>query len=174
MNITVNVDEVSLSTAVAKVVQYDEDGDAMVKGERTVGHLVAEMIVDRLLKSREYPALQQRVTDIRAEVIRELIRPQLEEAIAKPIVKTNSYGEAVGEPTTLREVIVEEARKAVNAPVDNWNRERGTFLSQAVSAEVKKALSAEIADAVKKARELVSAEIGQRVADAVQAGLKAR
>ena len=174
MNITVKVDEISLDTAVAEVFAYDEDGDAYARGERTVGDLVAGQIVDRLVRGANtgWPGLVAKVTEIRNEVIRETVRPQIEEAVAAPFRKTNSYGEPVGEPTTLRQLIVDEARKAVNEPADRYSS--STFLQQAVRAEVQKALAKEIADAVKQAREQVAAEVGQHVAAAVQAGLKAR
>ena len=174
MNITVNVDEVSLDTVVAEIVAFDEDGDPYPNGERTVADLVAAQIMARLLKDDGYRQLATRVQEIRAEEIRAAVRPLIEEALRRPIRKTNTYGEATGAETTLTEVIIDEAQKAITKPLDSYNRDKGTFLSKTVADEVKKALSAEIADAVKKAREQVSAEIGQHVAAAVQAGLKAR
>jgi hypothetical protein len=174
MNITVNVDEITLDTVVGEVFGWDEDGDSHSKGEKTVGTLVAEQITARLVQDKRWPKFEERVTEIRKDVIRELVRPQIEAAIAAPIQKTNTYGEAVGEPTTLREVIVEEARKALNQRPDRYSSQDGTFLEQAVAKEVKAALSAEIKSAVEQARKSVSAEIGKTVAAAVDAGLKAK
>jgi hypothetical protein len=174
MNITINVDEISLSTAVAEVIGWDDERDTPVTGPQTVADLVAAQIVERVVKDRGYPTLLEQVKTIRAEVIREAVRPQVEAVIAAPVQKTNGYGEPVGEPVTLRDLIIDEARKAINAPVDNYSRDKGTFLTQAVAAEVKKALSAEIADAVKQAREQVATEIGDMVAKSVAAGLKAK
>lgn len=175
MNITVQVDEVSLSTAIADVVALDEDGDPITQGERTIADMVAAQITDRLVKSSYYPTMQEQFRTIREDEIRKAVRPQVEAALAGPLRKTNTYGEPTGQETTLRELIVEEARNAVTRPAGNsYDRDKGTFLTQAVAAEVKKALSAEIASAVKAAREQVSAEIGQHVAAAVQAGLQAK
>ena len=174
MNITVQVDEVTLGTVVAEVMAYDEEGGSYAAGERTIADLVAEQIMTRLLKAPGWPSLASKVQEIRIEEIRAAIRPQIEEAIARPLRKTNSYGEPAGAETTLREIIVDEARKAVNEPADRYSREKGTFLTQAVAAEVKKAFAAEIAAAVRQAREQVSAEIGQHVAAAVQEGLRKR
>lgn len=173
MNITVQVDDISLATTVAEIVAFDEDGNPYPSGERTVADLVADQIMARLLKDSGWRTLAEQVQAIREEEIRAAVRPQIEEALQRPIRKTNIYGEPTGAETTLTEVIVEEARKALNAPTDSYGR-RETFLEKTVAAEVKKALSAEITDAVKKAREQVAAEIGSHVATAVQAGLKSR
>lgn len=178
MNITVNVDEISLGTVVAEILEYDnEDGETRPIGERTIGDIVAEKLLERLVNSDRgtgYQGLMTQVRDIRAEVIREAVRPQIEDAIAAPVQKTNSYGDAIGEPTTLRDLIVDEARKAVNQPADRYSSEKGTFLERAVRQAVQEALGTEIKDAVTAARKGVAGEIGKTVAAAVDAGLKAR
>lgn len=174
MNITVKVDEVSLDTVVAEIVAFDEEGEPYGQGNRTVADIVSAQIVDRLVRDKGWPTLQEQVRDIRAEVIKDALRPQIDEAISKPIQKTNTYGEAIGEPTTLRELIVDEVRKAVNAPADRYSSNRGTYLQQAVADEVKKALGKEIAEAVKEARALVAGQVGQQVAAAVAEGMRKR
>jgi metal-responsive CopG/Arc/MetJ family transcriptional regulator len=174
MNITVKVDEVSLDTVVAEVFAFDSDGEEYQQGERTVADIVSAQIVDRLVQERGWPTLRDKVQEIRSEVIREVLRPQIEEAVAKPIQKTNGYGEPVGEPTTLRELIVDEVRKAVNAPANKYSSDRSSFLAQAVAKEVQNALGKEITDAVKQARTLVADQVGQKVADAVAEGMRKR
>jgi len=176
VNITVTVDEVTLDTVVADGIRYNEDGEPYrtIDGQATIADLVAAQITERLSKEDAWGGLRKRASEIRAEAIREAVRPQIEEAIAKPIQKTNSYGEPVGEPTTLRELIIDEARKAVNEPVDKYARDKGTFLTQAVKREIQAALSAEIADAVKQARQQVADEIGQQVTAAVAAAMRAK
>ena len=179
MNIEIKVDDITLSTVVGDVVDFDEDGDAVSTGrERTVADLVAAQIVNQVVRDARYPSLVDQVTRIRDEEIRAAVKPAIEQAINRPIRKTNYYGEATGEETTLTEVIVEEARKLLKEPADNYRREQGTVLQQTVRAEVKKAFEAEIADAVKQARDLVAAELGDtvstQIAAAVKAGLKAK
>jgi hypothetical protein len=168
MNITVKIDEVSLSTAVVQAF----DGDGEPHGQ-TVGHLVADMIVDRLVQDRDrWYELNRTATEIKREVIREAVRPMVEQAITEPIQKTDGYGGPVGRPTTLREVIVDEARKVVNAR-DRYDGDR-TLLQKTVAEEVHKAFAAEVKDAVKQAREQVADEIGKQVAVAVTNAMKGR
>lgn len=179
MNIEIKVDDITLSTVVADVMSYDEDGDLVASGkERTVAELVAAQIVERVVRDDRYPRLKDKVTEIRDEEIRAAIRPAIEQAVNRPIRKTNTWGEATGQETTLSEVIVDEARKYMKEPADKYRREDGTVLQKLVHDEVHKAFATEIADAVKQARELVATELGDKVSDqitaAVKAGLKAK
>lgn len=180
MNITVNVDEVTLDTVVAEVYGYDEDGYdedgyAGKQSTGTIADLVAAKIVEKVAadETRWHP-LTRHVAEIRAELIREMIRPQIEQALSEPFSKTNGYGEPAGQPVTLRTLIVEETKKALTAPVDCYNRDKGSFVTQLVRDEVRKAFAAEVADAVKQARAAVADEVGQMVASSVQAAMKAR
>lgn len=174
MNIEIKVDDITLSTVVADVVDFDEDGDLVSSGkERTVADLVADRIVERLVRDDRYPRLRDKVTEIRDEAIRAAIRPSITEAVNRPIRKTNGYGEATGQETTLSEVIVDEARKYMKEPADKYRREQGTVLQQLVRAEVKKAFETEIADAVKQARDLVTSQLGEAVSQQIQAAVTA-
>lgn len=175
MNITVNVDEVTLDTVVAKVFGYDEDGDTYETGERTIAELVVEKLVAKLVADDRYPRLRDQVAEIRKEEIRKAVRPTIEEALARPIYKTNGYGERTGGETTLFELIAEEARKAITEPIDRYGRDKGTFLSNAVREEVQRAFKEEIANAAQQARDAVTKEIGEQigtqVTDAVRKGI---
>ena len=178
MNISVSIDEVSLATAVNDVLGCDEiSGELISTGEQvTIADLVAAQIVERVTGDQGWGDLSRKVREIRAEVIREAVRPQIEQAIAAPVTLTNAYGEPNGRTTTLRELIIDEARKALNAPADpsSYGRDRKTLVQKIVAEQVHEAFAAEIADAVKQARTDVAAEIGQHVASAVQAAMKAR
>ena len=83
MNITVKIDDVSLATMVDQAYSY---GDESGPHDRTVGELVAAMIVDRLVQDRDrWHELSRTVTEIKREVIREAVRPMVEQAISEPI-----------------------------------------------------------------------------------------
>ncbi|MFE2346436.1 hypothetical protein [Kitasatospora cineracea] len=170
MNITVTVDEITLTTVIGDIVEYDEDGDANVVGHKTVADLVAAQIVDRLVKDRDvWPSLRERVTQIRDEEIRTRIAPSIEAAVNKPIRKTNAYGEPTGSETTLSELIVVEAQKFLTKNVDDYNRQRGTVIGQMIAAEVKRVFEQEIAEAVKKVRETVAEQIGTTASSQITA-----
>lgn len=169
MNIEIKVDDITLSTVVADVVSFDEDGDPYTEGSKTVADLVAAQIVERLVKDNQWPSLREQVTEIRRDEIRAAVRPSIDEALARPIYRTNTYGERTGQETTLAEIITDEARKQLAEPVDRYRTEKGTVLQQAVRAEVKKAFEAEIADAVRQARDLVTQELSAELTEKVTA-----
>lgn len=178
MNITVSIDEVSLATAVNDVLGFDEAGGELIStGEQvTIADLVAAKITERVTRDENWHDFSRRVRDIRAEVIRELVRPQIERAVLAPVTLTNTYGEPSGKTTTLRELIVDEARKALNSPADpnGYGRDRKTLVQKIVAEQVQAAFTAELADAVKQARTAIADEIGKQVANSVTAAMKAR
>jgi len=166
MNINVTIDEITLTTVVAEASEYGPGS--------TIGDLVAAQIVQRLTSDRDWYERTREVAEIKREVIREAVRPAIEQAVAEPIQKTSVYGDPIGEPVTLREVIVDEARKLVNKSTDQYSRSGQTVLQKLVADEVKEAFSAEIRDAVQQARASVADEIGKQVASAVAAAMKGR
>ncbi|WP_441251156.1 hypothetical protein [Kitasatospora sp. McL0602] len=159
MNITIHVDEITLDTLVAKTVAFDEDGDAYETGEKTVGHLVAEQLVERLVKDSSWPSLREQVMQIRAEVIRERVTPLVDAALTRPLRKTNSYGEPVGPETTLSELIVADAQKWLSAPADRHRSDAGTLLDKAIRTEVQRAVAETVTLVVRETAEQAVAEV---------------
>ncbi|MHA6764767.1 hypothetical protein [Streptacidiphilus sp. PAMC 29251] len=178
MNITVSVDSLTLDTVVNQVFGTDEDGDRYEIGGQTIADVIAGQILAKLTKDDRWPRLNDTVMEVRKEEIRDAVRPSIDEALARPITKTNGYGDKVGAETTLAEIIADEARKQLTEPADRYRNEKGTLLQQAVRAEVDRAFKAEIADAVKAARDAVTEQIGamvgEQVAAAVRAGITSR
>lgn len=175
MNITVNVDKIDLNEQIE--AHYDHETDERVPGG-IFADLVAHQLVTKFAKSDSYAGLTERVRTIRDEEIRKLLEPALAEAFQAPIHATNSYGEKTGASTTLRELIMIEARKLVSQPADrSWN-EKTTVLQKAIREQVDAAFKAEIAEAVKEAKAAVVEQLGttvaQLVTDAVRDAMKAR
>lgn len=164
-----------MNISVNEVYGYDEDGYAEKRGHGTIADLVAEKIVAKAAADdTRYTPLLTHIREVRKELIRELLRPEIEQALSEPFSKTNGYGERVGQPVTLRTLIIEEVRKTMTEPVDSYNRDKGSFVDQLVRTEVRNAFAAEVADAVKQARTAIADEIGKQVASAVTAAMKAR
>ena len=175
MNITVNVDEVTLATVVGEVVEYDGDGDARLKGEKTIAHLIAEQLAGRIIKDAErWSYLRDVVEEIRKELVREALAPIVAEAVAAPLQRTNSWGEPAGEPVTMTTVIVGEVRKYLQEPADSYRRENGTILQKLIRDEVQKAFAAEVKAAVEAARAAVAKEIGDQFGTQVAAAVTAK
>lgn len=166
MEIKVAIDDVTLDTIVGDVIRIDEDGDEYVAGQATVGDKVAALIRDSVVKRPEYTSLREKVTRIRDEEIREAVKPLIQEALQRPIKRTNSWGEATGTETTLSEIVMDEAKKVFTEVRDSYRTKR-PFIAEVVQAEVQKAFGTYIQDEVKKAREAVAKELGSKVSATV-------
>lgn len=176
MNITVNVDSVDLTSVVGgKTVHYDEETGDYITEDQTLADLVSEQIVRRITKDDEWPHLRTRVTDIRDEEIRSRVAPAVEAVMAEPIRKTNTYGEATGASTTMRELILDEAKKYMEKPADQYSRNGGTVLQKWVREEVEKTIKTELAavlaDEKAKVVAAVRAQASTLIAEAVKRGL---
>lgn len=170
MKIEVNVTEVELNT----VVERDYDGDPT-----TLGDKVAAGLVRHILSSDNWPPLRERINSIRDEEIRALVIPAITEVFATPIQRTNNWGDPVGGATTLREVVISEARKILDGTKDNgYGRGQEPLARQLIREMVEKELRAELVAAIKEEREKVVAAVreqaGDLIAEAVKRGVAGR
>lgn len=168
MKIDVYVEEVDLTTVV-----YQDDGVTI-----RIGDLVADKAVAELVKSTAWNPLRERVLSVRDEQIREAVRPLIAQALAEPFTRTTEYGTPVGKPTTLREIIVEEAKRLLANAHSRSNSnyiDRDTVLSklirettdQVVAAELRKVIDDEKAKVVAAVR----AKAADLIAEAVRQGI---
>lgn len=172
INLNIDFKDVDLNTEIGE--HYDEDGDRI--GGFTLAGAVVQKLVKQAAREEYHQELKRRVETIRDEEIRKAVAPMIAEAITTPFRRTNAYGEAKGEEITIREAIVEAAQRWMNGRSDSYSG-KGTNLEVLIRAQVEAAFKAEIAEAVKAAREAVTAQIGgsisKVVTDAVRDGLKA-
>lgn len=153
MEITVNVTGVDLDSVVGEEgVRYDGDGDLAPGGPITlraaVVREVARQLVEEHGKSYE---LGRVVGEIRGDLIREALAPVVQAALDKPVQRTNGFGEVQGEPTSMRLLLVDEARKLLNARVDSSGRptqyqgdQKSTYVRWLVADMVREAFGAEL------------------------------
>lgn len=154
MHINVNVADVDLSDVVGG---YGPEGEPT-----TLGDLVIAEIARQFMKTEDWPELRRRVITIRDEEIRAQITPMIAEAVAKPIQRTGAYGDPIGEPVSMREVVVDEARKILQGtPKGSYDRDAQPLGRKLIREMVEKEMRAELADAIKAER--------QKVVDAVRA-----
>lgn len=165
MNITVTVDEVTLDTVV-----HSYDGDSTTVGDRVVHAITSHLIASKDV----YPPLRDQVSKIRDEEIRGQVRPLITEALTEPVQLTNQWGDPVpgAKQTTLRDVIVAEARRQFTVKADSYSGSGQTILQKLVAEEVRAVFKTVVADEVKKARAMVATQIGAMVAESVAAGMR--
>lgn len=161
MEITVN--DVKLTDEV-------EDGEG--GRSMTIADLVAEKLADRLVADNTgyYNTLHQRVDHRINELISDRVAPMIDEAMTKPLRKTNAYGEPIsGTETTMRELIVGAATAWLekSAAVDSYDRNRQTKAQMLVNEAVGKALTKELSTVIAAEREKVVAAVRAQAADII-------
>lgn len=155
----------------------DRDGDYSVQPvtfEDLVLDAAAFKLMSAAINKRDgsWDTLRKRVDDITKEQIAEAIQPLIREAIENPFRKTNTFGEPVGEPVTLREVIVEQARKTMSEPVDRNRREKGSWLDDHIRTTVQAVVKDELAPVIAEAKAEVLTKIGAAASDMIVAAVK--
>lgn len=177
MNIEVKVGEVDLSTVIGEHRVYDADRDEYPAGPMTVADAIVIELVDRLVRTDSYTSLRARVSATRDEVIRELITPIIEEAIATPIQPTNGYGEPKGEPQTLTSLIMAEVRDYLKRETGDYQRRTtvvAKFVKDATEKVVNTELAAVIVEEKTKAVEVVRGHVAEILAETMKKGLGGR
>lgn len=174
MNITVNVDGVSLESTVPGWT-YDEDGD---REPARLVDLVVRELVRRAVEdgSSGWNSLAQQVSRVRAEVIREKVEAEVEAALTAQFRQTNSWGEPIGEPTTLRALIAKQAQEAVKLGMARSGYgEKEPAATRIIRDEVDKVLAKELTEVVaaEKAKVVaaVQAKAAELIAKAVSEGI---
>jgi len=157
---------------------FDEDGEPY--GGKGLVQLVAATLADRLKGD-----IQKVVTDAVLTEARAQVGAIVTDVIEGTVQITNGFGEPTGKTTTLRERIVKEAQEFLTRLVDSngsYDRYGGrdsvpytTYIARAaaksaLNQELKEAAAQAVADVKKQVTDIVSAEIGAKVAAAVTRG----
>jgi hypothetical protein len=139
---------------------------------------LADVIADRAVRTLAYEDirdLRRRISDIRDEQIRAIVLPTVTEAIEAGIQKTDQWGSPVGQPTTLRDLVLKEAKELISRPADSYDRKKGTVLEkvvrEAVDRTIRAELSAVLAEEKAKVVAAVQAQAAELIAEAVKKGL---
>lgn len=175
MNIEVKVGDVTLATVVDEITEYDSEGYRAGREPVTIADLVADRIFAALKSDSGWPELRNQYMDVRREALRDQLAPIIEQVMAEPFRKTNSYGEPTGQPVTLRELVIAEVRNVMNSPADKYaSPSKGSVIEQAVRKEVKALFDKEIGEAVATLQKEFAGQIGSLVATAVEQKLRGR
>jgi hypothetical protein len=108
-----------------------------------------------------YRSLRDQVTAEMKASIRGELDKLVAEALAGAVQPTNQWGEARGEPTTLREVILKDVAAWLNEarPTTGSRRDQLSPFRRMLEEEIEKAVKGDLADVMAKARETVKAKI---------------
>lgn len=170
VNLTLDLDK-----HLARYAGYDADGEP-VQEPTTIEDVVLHMATREFVQSLDRDVKSEvgrRVREIRDEEIRRQVAPLIEEAIAKSVQETDSYGNPKGEPRTMAEIIVAEAKTALSKPKDPYARNKGTLVEEFVRAEVAAAFTKELKQAADAAKAEVLAAVKERGAEVLASTISA-
>ncbi|QDY06126.1 hypothetical protein FJK98_02250 [Micromonospora sp. HM134] len=171
MDITFQVDNVDLTSEIGH--RYNDDGDRV---PRTLGEAVATQITRNLMTADDWASARKLVPIIRESEIRAAVQAEIATAMTAPIQRTNTFGAPMGEPTTLTELVIAEAKSYLTRKVDDSYRSNGQtvvqkFIAEAVDKAIKKELAEAIADEKAKVVAAVRAKAADLIASAVREGV---
>ena len=105
------------------------------------------------------------VYDTRGRMITEAVQPLIAEAVTKAVQATDPYGQPKGEPTTLREIIVQAATSQLTQPTsERYGSPRETVVQRIIREEVEGVVKRELKQAVDAAKAEVAAAVQTQAA----------
>lgn len=165
INLTIDLDE--------DFGDYNEDGELVMSGTMSdlIRDRVVETTVQRLLGSNQSKLREKIEDEVERRVGRE-VKAAVSAILSGPIQRTDPWGTAKGEPTSIAELTQEAAAKYLTAPPSDrsYNNRGPGNLGELVQEIVKEALAKDLKPAVDAARKQVqTAIIDQALAGAVAA-----
>jgi hypothetical protein len=161
-----DVESVDLATTIETRQRYNADGERE-DYDLTLGHVVAEKVFAALKRDDNWGGVHRKFLEIRDEEIRKAVQPIVVDALAGPIQKTNSYGEATGATTTMRELIIGEVGRALTEKADRFNRDGPTLLGKEVTNTVRAMLDAELKAVFDAEKAKIVAAVKNKAADLI-------
>jgi hypothetical protein len=122
MQITVNVTDLDLDSVIGEQVEEVEPG-VYEGGNLTLRAAVVQEVARQVVEKhgRGFDTSRM-VTEIRDDLIREMLTPIVVAALETPAQRTNGFGEPVGEPVSMRVLVMDTARKVLAQKVDSQGR----------------------------------------------------
>lgn len=161
-------------SAMEVTIKHEDDLDKLAQ-------LVASTLAERLKED-----LRKEVLAAVTDSVRGQVGDIVTEVIKGMVQVTNAWGEPTGKSTTLREQIIKEAQEYLGRKVDarsgSYDRYSGrdsipltTYIAReeakrAIDTELKDAAAKAVADVKQTVADLVTAEIGAKVVQAVTRG----
>jgi hypothetical protein len=155
--------------------EYDEGPTGSVT--QLIVFEAARILVKQMTDGAREDMRNMVVEELRAAVVEEMQR-----CLDEEIQLTNSYGEPKGEPTSLRDMIVDAGEKWLSElvdskgnPADDYDRRNNRaktrlqrYIADAIGPKVKEAFSEQIEGAVRETRAKLDEQITGKVSDAIK------
>lgn len=133
-------------------IEYDEEGEPMPGPQ--MQDLIVAGVVDRLVMGADR-TVRDAIASALDQRIEAVIDPIIMEVATGEIQQRHSWGDAKGEPTTLREEVRKHVETFVSGPLtrDTYDRDRRPgSLKDVVASVTKDVITKEMAQAVSEAK----------------------
>jgi histone H3/H4 len=149
-------------------VGYDREDEPV-----SLGDMVVAKLVRNLTEKFEAQARQQLHAAL-AGAIEAKATELVETAVQAPIRKTNTWGEPVGEPTTLRDMIDAKVKEFLNARIDSGYSRTSpqSFIQNLVGKQVAAEMEKEFKDSIQKGKEQLLSAVKDRAAEVISESLR--
>jgi len=158
MKMSIEIDMASLG------FDQDEDGDLFPTAD-LVGR-VAQVIADRVSNYDIRSTIESEIRNVASAQAEAVIT----EILAGPIQRTDYYGNSKGEPTSVREMVMDEVDKWMKLPTsDSYNRSQ--TMGDALKKIVDQILRSELKGTIDAAKKKVSEEVLRLAVEGAAAAL---
>lgn len=162
-------------------LSYDEDGMPDGTPGTPLQALVVDAAARQIIRSdsfdREVKALvRKRTEEIVNERVESAVGDLVAEAIKTPIQRRHPWGDRIGEPITVREIIRENVEKFFKAPArnDSYSRNGENGVAEMIQNFTREALGKELKAEVDAARKEVGDQIRDKALKAAVAAIAPR
>lgn len=153
-------------------VEYSYDGEPEEVGGTVDLRRDLAGEVARQLAARLEDEMRSVVRDTVKEVAGQKVSEIVDDVVNGEVSRTNQWGEKVGEPITLRALLVDQVKEQLTRkvnyrgePVSGYDRDGRTYLAWVAGNAAQEALRGELADATKAAVDEVKAKVTGLVAE---------
>lgn len=166
--ITVQLDLDELLAGYRRVGPDGEESGPVSMTDAIVSD-AARQLVERLVRDTDrYGALLAQVNAARDAAIMERLLPLIDVALSRAIQPTNGYGQPVGEPTTLTDVIVQKATKALTEKRSKgYGKPETTLVDEILDESMRRTIGSELREAIQEARAQVHAAVREQGATVI-------
>lgn len=151
---------------------YDEDGDPV--RNQSLEDAIVIAAANQLLSKMDYEA-RARIQDYVESAARTYIAEVVDAALAEPIQRHQPWGDKIGEPVTIKEIVRVQLEKFMGAPspTDRYGRSTSPAnLTELVEQVVKSLINNELATDIRKIKQEVSDQLRTKALAAAVAALK--